>query len=220
MKLFLDTADIHEIERLIKTGLIDGITTNPTHLSKEGKNPREQIEHICSLLPNGEISVQVTEKQPEAVYMQAKKIAQLANNVLVKIPCHVDYYSVIKRLTDEGVKVNITLVFTVIQGLMMSKLKAHYISPFIGRWDDNDVEGSQVLFQMRHMIDTYGFKTQILAASLRHVRHINYAIEAGCDAATVPVTAFEKAVEHVLTDRGIEQFDADWKKLGTNPSYF
>lgn len=214
MKIFLDTANVDAIKKLLSTGLIDGVTTNPTHLSKENKNPKELVLKICSLLPQGDISVEVTEKDPEDVYAQAKRIADLAGNIIVKIPCHSDYYSVIKRLVDEGVKLNITLVFTVVQGLMMSKLGVSYISPFVGRWDDNDVEGAEVLFQMRRMIDMYGFETEILAASLRHVRHVNYAIEAGCDAATLPVAVFEKAAAHVLTDRGIELFNADWEKLG------
>ncbi len=140
MKIFLDTAHVQSIKKLAQTGVIDGVTTNPSHLSKEGGDPVKVVNEICALLPEGEISVEVTEKKPEDVYKQAKKIASLADNVLVKVPCHLVYYPVIKRLVEEDVKLNITLVFSVVQGLMMGKLGVHYISPFIGRWDDIDVD--------------------------------------------------------------------------------
>ncbi len=214
MKLFLDTANIETIKKWAATGIIDGVTTNPSHLSKEGVDPKKRVLEICSLLPAGEISVEVTEKDPQAVYKQAKKIAQLADNILVKIPCHKDYYAIIKQLVDEGIKINITLVFSVIQGVMMSKLGVFYISPFIGRWDDIDVDGVKLLYEMRQVMFQYGFETGILAASLRHVRHLHDAIMAGADAATVPLTVLEKALDHPLTDQGIAKFDADWQQLG------
>lgn len=214
MKIFLDTADYEAIKKWAETGLIDGVTTNPSHLSKAGGDPRAHVAKICSLLPEGHISVEVTEKEPQAVYNQAREIAKIAKNIVVKIPCHKDYYSVIKRLVDEKININITLVFTVIQAMMMCKLGVTYISPFVGRWDDIDVEGVDVLEQIRHMIDIYGFDTYLLAASLRHVRHFHYAILAGADVATVPIDVFEKSMSHLLTDQGIEKFDADWKKLG------
>jgi transaldolase len=213
MKLFLDTADSNAIERLISTGIIDGITTNPTHLSKENQNPTQQILKICALLPDKDVSVEVTEKSADDVYKQAKRIAALSGNVVVKIPCSSDYYPVIKKLVDENIKINVTLVFTLVQGLMMSKLGVRYISPFIGRWDDSDVDGQELLWHMRHMIDFYGYSTEILAASLRHVRHVHAAIEAGSDIATVPVDLFEKMMKHPLTENGIAQFDRDWEKM-------
>ncbi len=214
MKIFLDTANIEAIKKWASTGLIDGATTNPTHLSKEGKDPKKQVLEICSLLPKGEISVEITEKDPDAVYLQAKEIAQLADNIIVKVPCHKDYYQIIKKLIDDSINLNITLVFTLIQGLMMCKMGVRYISPFIGRWDDIDVEGSVLISEMRHMIDFYGFDTGVLAASVRHVRHLHYAINSGADVATIPIAVFEKAIQHPLTDHGIAKFDADWQKLG------
>jgi len=213
MKLFLDTANIDAIQKWATTGIIDGVTTNPSHLSKEDVDPKKRILEICSLLPAGEISVEVTEKEPKAVYTQAKKIAQLADNILVKIPCHRDYYAIIKQLVNEGVKINITLVFSLIQGAMMSKLGVFYISPFIGRWDDIDVNGMQLLQEMRQVIFQYGLKTRILAASLRHVRHLHDAMLIGADAVTIPISVLEKALDHPLTDQGIAKFDADWQKL-------
>ena len=214
MKLFLDTADSQQIKQWKDTGIIDGITTNPTHLSKAGSDPKKRILEICALLPDGDISVEVTEQDPEKVYKQAREIAALSDNVTVKIPCHIQYYPVIKKLVDQGVRINITLVFTLIQGLMMCKLGVRYISPFVGRWDDIDVEGVQLLEDLREMIDYYGYETKILAASLRTVRHLNYAIMAGADVATVPVSLLKKSVDHILTDKGMELFDEDWQKLG------
>lgn len=213
MKIFLDTANLEGIKKWAVTGLIDGVTTNPTHLSKEGRNPKDQILAICAVLPEGEISVEVTEQDPDVVYKQAKDIAALAENVVVKIPCHYQYYQVIGKLVEEEVPLNITLVFTLVQGLMMSKLGVRYISPFVGRWDDIDVDGVALLPELREMVDEYGFDTGILAASLRGVRHVHDAILAGADAATVPLPVFEKMIEHPLTDQGIKMFSADWATL-------
>lgn len=214
MKIFLDTANLEGIKKWAMTGLIDGVTTNPTHLSKEGGNPKEQILAICAALPEGEISVEVTEQDPDAVYKQAKDIAALAENIVVKIPCHHNYYQVIRRLAHEEIPLNITLVFSLVQGLMMCKLGVRYISPFVGRLDDIDVDGIELLPEMREMVDEYGFDTGILAASLRGVRHMHEAILAGADAATISLPVFEKMIEHPLTDQGIKTFSADWAKLG------
>jgi transaldolase len=213
MKIFLDTANLVGIKKWVETGLIDGITTNPTLLSKEDSDPKKQILELCSLLPHGDVSVEVTEQDPEAVYKQAKEIAKLAKNVVVKIPCHKQYYAVIRRLVDEGVAINVTLVFTLIQGMLMAKLGVKYISPFIGRWDDIDIEGVVLLHDLRAMLDQYGLPSKIIAASLRHVRHVHHVINAGADVATVPVDVLEKMTEHPLTDRGMEIFNQDWQKL-------
>lgn len=214
MKLFLDTANVTEIKKWADTGLIDGVTTNPTHLAKEGIDPKKRVLEICNVLPEGEISVEVTETDPKKVYKQAKAIAALADNILVKVPCHRDFYPIIAQLVDEGVQLNITLVFSLVQSLFMCKLGVSYISPFIGRWDDIDVEGKDLLHELREVIDDYTYETQVLAASIRGVRHLHEAILAGADAATVPLNVLEKASRHLLTDRGIEKFNADWAKLG------
>lgn len=216
MKIFLDTADIDSIKKLVPTGLIDGVTTNPSNLSKITSDPKKTILNICQLLPQGHISVEVTEDDPEKLYLQAKTIAGLANNIWVKIPCHARYYPVIKRLVQEEVKLNITLVFSVLQSLMMCKLGVYYISPFIGRWEDLDVDGMQYIPEIRHVIDYYGFQTKLLAASIRTVQHLHDALMAGADAATVAPEILEKAITHQLTDQGIEKFSSDWKKLGIN----
>ena len=216
MKIFLDTANIESIEKWAQTGLIDGVTTNPTHLSKEGKNPVEQILTICDILPSGPISVEVTQEQPEHVYIQARKLAALCDNIVIKIPCHAHYYTVIKKLIAEGIPLNITLVFSLSQGLMMAKLGAQYISPFIGRLDDIGANGIELIQHLRQIIDWYDFKTELLAASIRDVTHFEQTLLAGADIATVPVNVFEKSLEHQLTDKGMAQFLADWKKLNVS----
>src|SRR5438477_1214481 len=148
MKIFLDTANTELITRWAQTGLIDGVTTNPTHLSKENTDPTQQILTICDILPTGIISVEITETDPESVYFQARKIASLSDNIAVKIPCHPDYYSIIKKLVEEGITLNITLVFSLTQGLMMAKLGVAYISPFIGRLDDTGADGIELIHNL------------------------------------------------------------------------
>ncbi len=214
MKIFLDTANYELIELWSQTGLIDGVTTNPTHLSKEGGDPVALIKQLCALLPNGHISVEVTETAPERVYAQAKALAALADNVVVKIPCHSDYLPIIKKLVAEEVQLNITLIFNLMQGLCMSKLGVLYISPFVGRLDDLDVDGVSLLGELSDMLDRYDYETELLAASIRHVRHIHAAIEAGVDIITIPPALLATSLNHPLTDRGMELFAADWKKLG------
>lgn len=214
MKIFIDSADVKSIAVWAQKGIINGVTTNPTHLSKEGGDVTQKILEICKLLPHGDISVEVTEKEPQAVYEQAKKIAALAPNVVVKVPCHIDYYEVIARLVKEGVRVNVTLMFSLTQALMMCKLGVTYISPFVGRLEEIDVNGIMLLHQMRRMVDHYQFTTQILAASLRTLGHFNDAIEAKVDAATLPLAVLEKGLEHQLTIAGMAKFDQDWQKLG------
>ncbi len=213
MKIFLDTADLEAIKKWSKTGIVDGVTSNPSHLSKAGGDPVKQVLEIATVMQGKDVSVEVTEKKPADVYKQAKEIAKLADNIVVKIPCHVQYYPVITKLVEDGVKLNITLVFTLIQGLMMCKLGVKYISPFIGRWDDIDVDGIDILNEMRLMVDQYEYSTQILAASLRTVRHVHDAILAGADVATMPIDVLEKITAHPLTDRGMIKFDQDWQKL-------
>lgn len=216
MKIFLDTASLPAIEQWLPSGLIDGITTNPSLLSKltsEKDTLKQIIIDICTVAKNCDVSVEVTEQSPEKVYAQAKLIAQLAPNVVVKIPCHKQYYPVIKQLSQEKIPLNITLVFSLLQGLMMSKLGVKYISPFVGRLDDIDVDGISVLYELRAMIDQYQFSTEILAASIRDTRHLHCAVQAGADIATIPPSVLEKALTHPLTDAGIAQFNADWAKL-------
>lgn len=216
MKIFLDTANRSSIKQWAATGIIDGVTTNPTHLSKAGGDPLQVIKEICALLPEGDISVQVTEKDPEAVYQQAKNIAKIAPQVTVKIPCHRDYYPVIRRLAKEGVRINITLLFTLAQGLLVSKMGVRYISPFVGRLDDTNGDGAGMglVDELCCMREKYKFTTQILVGSVRSVEHVQQAILLGADVVTLSADLLVQAATHPLTDKGMALFDADWAKLG------
>jgi transaldolase len=212
MKFFLDTAHYESIENALKTGLVDGVTTNPTLLSKEGNDPTELVKKIAAL-PLDAVSVEVTEHEPEKIYKQAHRIADLGSNIVVKVPCAPQYLSVINKLSSEGVPLNITLVFSMLQGLCMARLGVKYVSPFIGRLDDIDSQGIQVLYDLKEIFSTYEFKTKILAASIRTVSHIHAAALAGVDCATVPLTLFELLTAHPLSEKGIALFERDWQKL-------
>ena len=213
MKLFLDTADRKLIKEWVPTGIIDGVTTNPSLLSKEGSSTKEVLLDICKMV-DGDVSIEVVEKDPDAVYKQAKEISSIASNVVVKIPFQKEYLSVIKKLSDEGIAINVTLVFSVVQAMLVAKLGVRYISPFIGRWDDIDVDGLGMIEELRQVLDNYGYTSQILAASVRHMMHLHYSMLIGADVATVPPSLFNKLMKHPLTISGIEQFDSDWKKSG------
>ncbi len=214
MKIFLDTAHLPAIIKARETGLIDGITTNPTHLSKESGDIVDLLKKICKIMQPDDVSIEITEQEPAAVYKQAKEIAAIASNVVVKVPCFMPYTPIIKKLVEEGINVNITLLFSLNQGLLMSKLGVKYISPFIGRLDDIDDEGIKLIFDLKRTMENYQFPTKILAASLRNPLHFHKAALAGADVATVPVTLFESLLNHPLTDKGMKLFDDDWKKLG------
>jgi transaldolase len=214
MKIFLDTAQVDIIEQYVSTGLIDGVTTNPSLLSKVGGQPLQVIKKIIGLLPQGDVSVQVTYKEPQDVYHQAKAIAAIADNVVVKIPCQQQYYPVIYKLVQEGIRINITMLFSLSQALMMSKLGVTYISLIVGRLDDVNCDGIAVAHDIRAMIDQYDFKTHLLLASIRSMSRAQDGIMAGADAMTIPPAVLDCMMKHTLTDRGVAIFDADWQKLG------
>jgi len=215
MKLYLDTADSVLIQEINKTGLVDGVTTNPTNLAKQGGSPRDVIEKIFTLLPQGTISLEVTEKDPEKIYTQAHALAKLKDSVLVKIPCHSTYYPIIKRLVTDGIRLNITLVFSLAQALWMNKLDVHTISPFVGRLDEIGQDGLAFLADACALRNQYGFKTEVLAASLRTVAQVEQAIRLGVDAITISPKLFRELSAHELTDKGMAQFTADWSSLGS-----
>jgi transaldolase len=213
MKLFLDCANLATVKKFVAMGIVDGVTTNPSLLSKEGACSKQGLIDLCAAVP-GPVSIEVVAKEPEAVYKQAREIAALAKNAVVKIPFAIEYLPVIARLAQEGIKLNITLVFSSLQALMVAKLGVTYISPFIGRIDDLAVDGMQLIEELLVLKNNYGFSTQILAASIRTVRHWQEAALAGADIATVPAVIIEQACKHPLTSLGIASFDADWAKLG------
>jgi transaldolase len=215
MKIFLDTANVQEIKKWMATGIIDGVTTNPTHMRNAGSDPRKVIGEICGSLPYGVVSVEVTEVDPEAVYHQARNIARLAENIAVKIPCDLRYYQVIRRLVQEDIQLNITLVFTVGQGLAMCKLGVAYISPFVGRLEDAQSNaGIQLVQDLVRMKHAYAFKTSVLAASIRTVEQMIRVIQVGADCVTLPAGILSQALTHHLTVSGIEKFLQDWNALG------
>ncbi len=213
MKLFLDSANRKEIEKYLATGLVDGVTTNPSLLSAQGQNTKEVILDILRMVP-GDVSIEVVEKAPDAVYTQAHQIAKLGDNAVVKIPFAFEYLPVIAKLVGDGVKLNITLVFNLLQALMVAKLGVTYISPFIGRLDDIGADGMVLIEDLVTLKDQYDFPVEILAASIRHVMHWERAALLGADVATVPPAIIEAACKHPLTESGIKKFDEDWKKLG------
>lgn len=214
MNIFLDTADREMIKKWLPTGLIDGVTTNPSLLAKQGSNSKQVLLDICDMV-DGDVSVEVVEKEPNAVYKQAKEIAALAENVVVKIPFAMEYLPVIDRLSSEDVELNITLVFSTLQALMVAKLDVTYISPFIGRLDDIGATGVELIEDLIEMKDCYeDFDSEILAASIRTVDHWKQVALMGVDVVTLPPAILEKAMKHPLTDKGIIAFDSDWAALG------
>ena len=214
MKIFLDSVDVVAVKKWSDYGLIDGVTTNPGLLSKATGNPIDAIKEIIALIPKGDISVEITEADVEKAYKQAHEIARLGSNVVVKIPCHINYYDLIRTLIKEEIRLNITLVFSLAQGIMMSKMGATYISPFVGRLEENNIDGIFLLHQLHHVIKQYRWETQILAASLRTVDHVNDAWMTSVDAITVPPSLMEQLTTHQLTNEGIARFKLEWDKKG------
>jgi len=213
MRLFLDTANRELIKKWIPTNLVNGVTTNPSLLSKEGNNTKEVLFDICKMI-HGDVSIEVVKKDPDDVYTQAQQISKIAKNVIVKIPFKFEYLPVISKLVQEKVSINVTLVFSLAQAMLVSKLGVKYISPFLGRLDDIDIDGTELLENLVIMKNNYGFETQILAASIRNVIHMQKAILMGVDVITIPPKLLDKVMNHPLTKEGIEKFDSDWIKLG------
>ncbi len=213
MKFFLDTADVAEIESLIPTGLVDGVTTNPSLVMKSGRDFREVIAEICDLV-DGPVSAEVTALEAGAMIAEGKSLAAIAGNVTVKLPLTVDGLIACKALRGEGIDTNVTLCFSANQALLAAKAGATYISPFIGRLDDINIDGMELIRDIRVIYDNYDFETQILAASIRNANHVKDAALYGADVATVPPGVVKALVKHPLTDKGIEAFLSDWSKTG------
>ncbi|MBX8937627.1 fructose-6-phosphate aldolase [Enterococcus hulanensis] len=210
MKFFLDTANIEEIERINQLGLVDGVTTNPTIIAKEGKEFKTVIKEICHLV-RGPVSAEVTSLDSEGMICEAREIHQWATNVVVKIPMTEAGLKAVHTLSQEGIKTNVTLIFSAAQGLMAAKAGATYVSPFLGRLDDIASDGIQLVEDLREIFDIYDFDTEIIAASVRNLGHVEAAALAGSDIATIPGNLFPKLWSHPLTTNGIAQFEADWQ---------
>lgn len=212
MKFFLDTANIDEIKRINDLGLVDGITTNPTIISKEGRDFEEVIKEICSIV-DGPVSAEVVGLTYDEMVSEAREVAKWANNVVVKIPMTEEGLRAVHTLSQENIKTNVTLVFTVSQGLMAAKAGATYVSPFLGRLDDIGTDGLQLVAELKSVFELYDYPTEIIAASIRHLPHLEKTALTGADIATIPGSIFPKLWSHPLTDSGIEGFLADWKKF-------
>ena len=214
MKFFVDTADLAEIKDLADTGLLDGVTTNPSLVAKAGRDFKELIKEICGLI-DGPVSAEVAATDTAGMLKEGRLLAKLARNVAVKVPLTWDGLKACKALTSEGTMVNVTLCFSANQALLAAKAGATFVSPFVGRLDDVGLDGMELISEIRTIYDNYpDLNTEILAASIRTVNHVKQAAMVGADVATVPAAILKALVRHPLTDKGLEQFLADWKKSG------
>ena len=214
MKFFVDTADVAEIRELTATGLVDGVTTNPTLVAKAGRNFREIVAEICELVP-GPVSAEVAATDLDGMLKEGRALAKIAGNVTVKVPLTWEGLKACKALSSEGTMVNVTLCFSASQALLAAKAGATFVSPFVGRLDDTGADGMELVREIRTIYDNYAeLGTQILAASIRNVLHVKAAAVIGADVATLPPAVLRALVVHPLTDKGLELFLNDWKKTG------
>jgi len=212
MKFFLDTANTEEIRKAVDWGIVDGVTTNPTLLARENREAKTTLNEIISLV-NGPISVEAIGPEAEKLVEEGREYSRLSPNMVVKIPMTEEGIKAVRRLSAEGVKTNVTLVFTPNQALIAAKAGATYLSPFVGRLDDIKEDGMQVVRNIMIILRNYGFKTQVIVASVRKPEHVMEAAKAGADIATLPLKTLEKMFKHPLTDQGIAMFNEDWKKV-------
>ncbi|MFQ5438294.1 MAG: fructose-6-phosphate aldolase [Paracoccaceae bacterium] len=213
MKFFVDTADIAAIAELAETGMVDGVTTNPSLILKSGRDILEVTREICALV-DGPVSAEVVALNADAMIAEGRKLAKIAANIAIKVPLTWDGLKACKVLTDEGNMVNVTLCFSANQSLLAAKAGATFVSPFVGRLDDINLDGTELIADIRTIYDNYGFKTQILAASARSVNHISECALIGADVVTAPPSVLKKLADHPLTKNGLEAFMRDWEKTG------
>ena len=213
MKFFVDTAEIKDIKDLYATGLLDGVTTNPSLIAKSGRDFKEVIKEICEIVP-GPVSAEVASTEYDGMVAEGNHLAKIADNVVIKLPLTMDGLRACKYFTDKGIKTNVTLCFSANQALLAAKVGATYISPFIGRLDDINADGVELIENIRIIYDNYAFSTEILAASIRTPNHITQVALAGADVATIPPAVIYKLADHPLTKSGLEAFVKDWKSTG------
>ena len=213
MKFFADTAEIADIKELAATGLLDGVTTNPSLIAKSGRNILEVTKEICDLV-SGPVSAEVVALDAEAMIEEGRKLAEIAPNIAVKVPLTWDGLRACKVLSDEGRMVNVTLCFTANQALLAAKAGATFISPFVGRLDDLNLDGLELIADIRQIYDNYGYETQILAASIRTANHMSECAKIGADVCTAPPAVIKAMANHVLTEKGLATFVADAEKAG------
>ncbi|MBS3122513.1 fructose-6-phosphate aldolase [Candidatus Woesearchaeota archaeon] len=212
MKIFIDTADVKEIKRLNSIGIIDGITTNPSLIAKEGRNFEQVVKEITSIV-NGPISAEAISLDAEGMITEAKKLSKIHKNIVVKIPMTSEGIKAVRVLEKEGIKCNVTLVFSVTQALLAAKAGASFVSPFVGRIDDIGKKGMDVVKDIIETYKNYDFKTEIIVASVRNLEHVKEAGLLGADIATIPPQIIDEMFKHELTDKGIKKFLEDWDKV-------
>lgn len=212
MKIFIDTASVKEIKEAASLGLIDGVTTNPSLMAKEGRNPEEVLKEICALVA-GPVSAEVISLESTGMVKEARKLVSLAENIVVKLPLTKEGLKAVKILAAEGTKTNVTLCFSAAQALLAAKAGATYISPFIGRLDDIAQEGMNLIREIKKIYTNYNFKTQIIVASVRNPMHVVNAALIGADISTIPYLVIEQLIKHPLTDSGLSKFLEDYKKI-------
>ncbi|MFA9231339.1 MAG: fructose-6-phosphate aldolase [Microgenomates group bacterium] len=215
MKFFIDTADVEAIAELNDLGMVDGVTTNPSIILKSGKNILDVTREICSIV-SGPVSAEVVATTADDMIAEGRKLAQIASNITVKVPLTWDGLKACKVLSSEGKMVNVTLCFSANQALIAAKAGATFISPFVGRLDDINMDGMELIADIRQIYDNYGYDTQILAASVRTVNHVTQCALVGADVITAPPAVIKALASHPLTDKGLEQFMKDWAKTGQN----
>lgn len=214
MQFFIDTADVAEIRDLAATGLVDGVTTNPSLVAKAGRDFFEVLAEICDLVP-GPVSAEVTATEHQAMLAEGRRLAQVAENVVIKVPLTPEGLKACRAFTDEGIKVNVTLCFSAAQALLAAKAGASYISPFIGRLDDISVDGLQLIADIVEIYDAYpAIRTEVLVASVRHPLHVVESAKLGAHVATIPPAILRAMFKHPLTDKGLAAFLDDWAKTG------
>jgi transaldolase len=212
MKIFIDTANLKEIREAQAMGILDGVTTNPSLISKETGNYREILKEICSIV-KGPVSAECVKTRFEEMVEEGRDLAKIADNIIVKVPINWEGLKVIRKLSSDGIRVNVTLIFSPTQALLAAKAGASYVSPFIGRLDDIAQEGMDLIHQLVAIFDNYDIETEILAASIRHPVHVVQCAMAGADIATLPFSVLEKLLNHPLTDLGADKFRKDWEKV-------
>lgn len=211
MKLFIDTANVEEIREAAKMGCISGVTTNPSLIAKEGREFKEVVKEICSIV-DGPISAEVISLKADEMVEEAKELAKIHENIVIKLPITKDGLEACRKLTNLGIKTNVTLIFSATQALMAARAGATYVSPFLGRLDDIGVNGLELIAEIAEIFDVHGIETEIIAASVRNPYHAKESARLGAHIATIPYKVLMKMIEHTLTDAGIKKFLADWNK--------
>lgn len=211
MKIFIDTANVDEIRKVSEWGILDGVTTNPSLIAKEGRDVKEVVEEICSIV-DGPISAEVISLKHEEMVEEARQLAKIHKNIVIKIPMCEEGIKAVHTLSQEGIRTNVTLIFSAQQALLAAKAGASFVSPFAGRLDDIGTDGIDLIADIAEIFDIYGIETEIIAASIRHPMHVLNAAKAGSHIATIPYKVLMQMLNHPLTDRGIEQFLKDYNK--------